>query len=721
MPGFRIEYILGDATQGGGEEPDPGFETKTGVVTEDKSHNTQSTPLNSQKKYSGSQTLYTADEMGNASENAPVYTITKIEYPTNNDIAPMILDLKVYMKTTSETVNTGILPIEEFTRVFSGTINTADLAGNSLEIELDKPFLMNNGEGLVIAVAHETIENDGSILRFQDWWPGNGNRAVFYQSEDTPCDFTGYVTSTKCAVGMVITYVEGDATQGGGEEPEPEPTFVDLTVNSFTGSTKLSHGAVGKYSMIVKNEGTETASGYKVEIFDVETDETLAMVDGDDILAGFSKSINAEVTFAELGTFTIGARAVIADDKDETNNVAAETITVEVIDKGFLPETSTIAVFSEDAMTLTIEWINTNYDFSGSQLMIPADQFGGMTRDMQLQKIGVQVSSYSFVSQIPVKVSLAQTDILQAYPPKSSLTTSDLVPVELFTEVFDGTIEVRKNQNEEYTTCWIELDAPFVLERGKNLVVNIVAQSEDGAPQVCFRANTLEDYMMTYFRSWKEDDLYSTVANGGNYFVSMTVPVLEFQYGLMPLPEITDLEALSITLPEAVKAEEEVSFRVTVANVGTLGVEEFTVELLDMTDEANPVVLVSQDFQRMLAAEGTTNVNLKHTFAQGGEYRIAARVVNTGDSVADNDQTETYTVVVDAATAIDAVAIAEGISFEGGRLTVANASAVRVVDLAGRTVAAAEGDTVEAGLTAGVYVVVAETAAGTVTTRISIR
>ncbi|MCM1005432.1 MAG: T9SS type A sorting domain-containing protein [Prevotella sp.] len=643
--GLTITY-----TAGGGE---PAAETKTGVVTSDPSNGTDQLPIRTECGYSLSETLYTAAEMGTATNNADSYTINELFYPAYTTTMPAgTSEVKVFLKKADNSVTAleSRPDISEFTEVLSGTVSLSTEPEKGLRLVLDKPYAMSKGEGLYVALWSKNDYNESKV-KFQSY--SADTRRTYYTSDyytliDLADLSSNFFESANTAVGLTITYT------AGGEEPTPEPDpYVDLAISEFTGSTKVSVGASGSYEIVLKNEGTKTASGYTVEVYNVDTNAALATItDGKDIFPGFFNTLTTTVQFDTEGTYTLGARVIAVDDTEASNNVSAETIKVTVVDKGFLPNALTMTLPNADGTAYSANTLfNRDWNYSGSQVMLKNQYFAGMTQDLQLQKLGLRVVNYSGQAQVPLKISLAQAE-----PGREALAAlADLVPAEDFTEVFNGNMEIVVDPTSEYTVCWVEFDTPYVLEKDKDLFINVSTTGYDGCPNPGFRAATLDYKSMIYYRGSEECDVYSSSAKR---YTQATIPLFEFQYALVPLPDVVDLQASALTLPEAVTANEAATYKVEVKNAGTVPVEEFSVELLDMTDEANPEVLVSKDFERQLPVDATTIANVSYTFEKEGTYKIAARVTMTGDRIADNNTTAVAEVTVAEAATVDLQAAA---------------------------------------------------------------
>ncbi len=617
-------------------------EMKTGVVATDPTWGSTDIPLKFSAQYSCSQTLYTGAEMDAATGSLDTYTVKQLYFPFYGSLSTDIpMDLKVYMTKTSETTLGAAMSMEDFTLVFRGDLMVTP-ADSGVTVDLTTPFVMKQGEGVVIALNCDQPE--WSLIKFEN--AAINNRVWYAYSADAPCDFTG-MSKGSGLPGLTIGYYEGEWSG------EVIPETVDLKAVSISGPAKVGLGSLVSVSVTVENLGTAVASGYKVNILDAATKAVVATIEnGDGINAGLVKTLTTDLELNETGTYSYLAEVVCEGDTDDTNNVTADTYTVEVVDKGFLPDPMSMNVPST-AGTVDVSWFDPNVNCSGSQSIYPATYFGDLTCDVQLQKVGFNILAQGYpYAERPVKIYMASTDRTSGYSSEVSGypgDLSELIPEEDFTLVYDGYFSAPAGASGTDTFVDLELDAPFVLEKGKGLAINVICNSEDGNPMVYFRcAKDPDAYWQTYFKSSVHyEDFYEAVAATGTKTRPNTNLVqLALTYALVPAEAAVDLAVESLTVPEAVTLNEAATFKVAVKNVGTVEVEGMTVELLDMSVD-EPVVLVSNEVQRMLAAEGSTNVNVKYTFTEAGEYMIAARVVADDDVDADNDMSEPVKVVIE--------------------------------------------------------------------------
>lgn len=644
--GLTITYYEGEPQQGGGDEMQVVLgETKTGWVLEGTGSASGAPVAMGYPRYSTSQTLYPASELAALVGDLENYRITQLVYPvtTQATIENFYSDVKVYAAITDlENLNTPLTD-EDFTQVYEGQISYYT---DEVVIDLATPIDMKAGQNLVIGFISEnnSIAVTGGAKFGAKYMSGDAR--LKYAANTTPRTLSQATSKGGDIPALKVAYCE--VSYKPVDPPTPPVKTFDLSPVSITGPAKVSMGKTIDVSVKVENLGEATAEGYTVAILDSNNEKVAEITDGPAILGGLSATVSTTLEMKEVGTFTYKAEVTLDGDTDETNNVTETAYTVEVVDKGFLPNPSEVMIPAESTGT-THNMFNLEQAYSGSQIIYPASYFD-FTREVQLQKVGVTLMNHDAnIGPKPVKIWFAQVDRTEQFSAditKYSTDASDLVPADEFTLVYDGEFNA-PYAGESETLVNLELEAPYVLQPGKALVVNVLATSEEGTPSPWLKAtSTGEDCYMITYATWRDVDIYGACESDGvNKYRSMTIPQLQLTYALAPLPEKTDLAVESVTLPEEVTAGEKATFKVSIKNEGTVDVESLKVELLDMSGN-EPAVLATEEVERLVAAEAVTNVNLKYTFETAGEYKVAVRVTTEGDEVAENNVSETYDVTV---------------------------------------------------------------------------
>ena len=299
-----------------------------------------------------------------------------------------------------------------------------------------------------------------------------------------------------------------------------------------------------------------------------------------------------------------------------------------------------------------------NYERVATQVIIPKSDMPEFASPVELTSIGVQVQPQESVTNpYHARIWIAQID-------RDSFTARDasqLVPEDELVLVWEGEFLFEKStETKDYV---FQFNNPFPYDPTKNLVVTVSNNGEDGAPTPWIRGfNTVDAdnnriNRMMYAKTWQTPDdftLYNCTEYKGILYTINYMPCFSFTYQMAAVPDVLDMAAVSMTVPSSpVQAGEEASFRIQLKNEGNVDVEECSVELLSLVEGQEPTVLATKAVEDYFAAGMTGNVNMKYTFDKAGEYNVAARVVYTGDSNADNNMTPSYAVTVEQADVCD--------------------------------------------------------------------
>jgi hypothetical protein len=142
-------------------------------------------PTGDYYKYSLTQQIYTASELGSAG------TITAISFYYNTSTSSNPRSLQIYMSHTSSSTITAWSTVSTSQRVFNGTI-TFSQGWNT--ITLSTPFAYNGTSNLLLTVD----DNTGSWTTNSQFYTyaTNAQRAIYYRNDSTNPDPTGSVSVT---------------------------------------------------------------------------------------------------------------------------------------------------------------------------------------------------------------------------------------------------------------------------------------------------------------------------------------------------------------------------------------------------------------------------------------------------------------------------------------------------------------------------------------------
>lgn len=479
------------------------------------------------------------------------------------------------------------------------------------------------------------------------------------------------------------------------------------------------------YSVVVKNQSEEELTGYTVEFYVAAKGLEPALVatstSGAAVAAGQESKVDFKYTFPLSGEYQLKAEVYTTDIVDEqvVENERSQTpvFDVNIPLEGLLSPVinGTYPSLEGASANYGDETINRNYNLGASQTIYKAEYFGAHEQAYQIQTLGFTVAKEAYPHPTRrIKVSLAQVKDPQAFN-TGAVKAEKLVPEDQFTLVYDGPYSTVQDA-EGLNLMTLKLQNAFTLEDGNALVVNIVGYGEDGTPFLELVSVKGDYAYQVYTRTNTDVADYSIYNNGGaRIYGKKTTPCLTVGYALEPLPAKVDLAVGDLTVtPEGPITEgDEVSFKVELKNVGTVEIEEYTLELVSLAQEegAQDVVLETYDGTRYLAVNQTANQTVKYTFDKEGEYNLVVRV-NTADDVdLTNNVTAAKQLVVDNLLGIDGIIVDGTFSYDAATTTLnvnLGAGTLYVTDMAGRLVAKYDLDgasKVQLRLNAGVYVV----------------
>lgn len=814
VPSLNIRYALaqGGGNVGGGEIGDIVEKVILGGT-----YSTSEFPVcvQSWNLYSASQSLYPS-ELLDSKIKVDTYTVKELIYPMLTAPSDGKLKLTALIAKTDAQALSTALTEENFTVVASGVeIDFSAISDGALRIPLKRPYVMQKGESMVVALLAE-IDEATRPTTYPAFISGNtgisGYHTMYRTGNEAPLGVSDVTLTSDFVGGLTMVYMIG-------EELIQQPDVTDLAVTSLTAPEGSFYtGKNYEFTVALQNNGTQNAENYTVEIVNADNNDVLATVSNPKtVLSLMSANVPVEVTFAAGGTYNLVARVTIEGDEVAENN-QSEAVTVNVISLDYkavsvngnavaVPEeeqTYSVTVANEGLSELSgytvelyllrenmddvllarsdenpaiaagetadIEFKHTfelggtyglkalvyieggepsetpqfdvtvtldklspvisaqlpqwdgatfdfygyaferNYKFGASQLLYSADMFGEHANAYQIQSMALTVVKEEYSNDpFAVKIYMAQTDRTEAYVSGAV----ELVPEDEFVLVYDGVIA--PTQSGDNQNVVLELQRLFTLENGKSLVLNVQTQSSEGTPVLLLAAANTDGYYQTYAhtnRNAENFSMYNCTENYANRNVLAMLPCITFGYALEPLPAKIDVAATELSVPAGeIKADEEVSFRVYFENVGTVDVEEYTIELVSFDENDEATVLQSYEGTRYLAVSQNANQSVKYTFENSGEYRIAARLVVEGDVDTENNQTPVQTVKVGASTGVGNL-VADGTLSYDAAARVLNVNLgvceLTVSDLAGRTVAVYSLDgaaKLPVNLSAGIYVV----------------
>ncbi len=420
-----------------------------------------------------------------------------------------------------------------------------------------------------------------------------------------------------------------------------------LTGESISGPATAVVGETGKFTVTVKNNGTTAMSDYAVNLVNVDGDNIRVLASASEvptIEAGATATVEISYNFALAGKFNIAGQ--IVEDGETTLTPTAEVVVSYTHWPNATQLTTPSGVGEEGGSYYAINGYNNN---SASQVMYLPEWLGDITRTAQIQKIKMNLQSpadanYNFTWP-EVRISMACVDRTTGYEGNAG---TDLVAEDEFTEVYRGPL-----------TCYggmesveFELQSDFVYEPGKTLVVNFATTGENNSPMLFFASEYIEDarYIKYTFNTNAVDPDFS-IYGASRYFSTNYVPVLDLTYALEPLPGVKDMKAVSLAAPEEVYAGEDTRLTVNVENAGTVEVDEFKIEIVDMTNLSDVKVIATKTVDEPYApmTKGTEYVYVD--FAEAGTYNLAARIICDGDQDMTNNLTTSIEVTVAEAVA----------------------------------------------------------------------
>jgi hypothetical protein len=201
-------------------------------------------PANNYYKYSLTQQIYTAEEIGEAG------AILSIDF-FKASTAAMVKNLDIYIVSTTKdefTSNTDWIPVTANDLVFSGTVTFAD--NDWTTIELDNPFVYDGTSNICIVVDNNTgdyVSSTGFRV-----FTAEKNQTIYQYSDNDNLDPTTSLTTT--AYSMTS---KNRIRLGIGEPPAcAKPTGLAVNYEGGATATVTWNGEAGSYNIDVN--GTVT-------------------------------------------------------------------------------------------------------------------------------------------------------------------------------------------------------------------------------------------------------------------------------------------------------------------------------------------------------------------------------------------------------------------------------------------------------------------------------
>lgn len=475
----------------------------------------------------------------------------------------------------------------------------------------------------------------------------------------------------------------------------PLPAGAELTVEPPTGPAEIGIDTPVSMTVTVSNDA-DAISDYTVELYrtfltpqgDVFSRELLVSYWPEITLETGVTVIEVPVTFELGGSYNIEACVIGAEGEEVVSQSAVFEVKFDR-PENFYTKTmpgSDIPTRLDQYFTYTDGRIN-----AGSQTIYPATMTG-LPRSASIYSLTWYYRNfeYNLDSDFRYRVYLGQCD-----PEKVSFVRNEPL-LTGFEKVYDGIAPRFHAVGEEAEAWTLPLGRAYSYDSSRNLVVVIVITSpKDDADMVrpYFITSVVDDYATTYCRWSKAGSFFDSTVNGATYFTNNSMPLLTFDYVLDEEKALSDMAAVELRLPSAgVTAGEQATFRVQVKNEGTVTVNEFAIELLDVTAGMdNATVLTSVDVTEPYGpgSEGTERV--RFTFDNEGEYTLAARIVYPDDSDEANNTTEPVALHVGKGVGVEAVAAGcESLAYAGETLRIAieTATSLQIFSADGRMVAA---------------------------------
>ena len=238
----------------------------------------------------------------------------------------------------------------------------------------------------------------------------------------------------------------------------------NLRMVSMTGPQTVVAGNTYHYTAVVENKGVNAAAGYKVELFNTADDAVLATAQATEELAtGALDTMSVAWSPAAEGSMEIKARVVYAADEIASDNESgALALTVRPVGSNDLME---IGEVKDDQFKPKYLFNVSKYNTAALNIYSPQD-LGFEEGLVEQFAFTVNNGATSAVEKIPVKVYMANTDVLKA---------STWIPEADMTLVYSDSISFPQGRTQQM----LPLQSKFQTVKGKNLAVLTTYKTTD--------------------------------------------------------------------------------------------------------------------------------------------------------------------------------------------------------------------------------------------------
>lgn len=655
-----------------------------------------------------SQSLYTTADL--KLDDSGLINLTKITYAVEKGYEPKTFKVEVYVGETevSELASSSPVQLEGQTKVFDGDW-AMPMGKSTIEVPFSEPFLYDTSKNLVVTVIKKN--SDASYAISWQWFDTPSGHKQYVQGGSVDRSYLAADDSYYSLPVMTLYY-----------STETEVSILDLAATALNLPAGFEEGKPARVTVDVTNRGTVAVAPYTVELFDVTNAEapvSLGSTTVTDSLASQDvKHVTMDVTFANKGIYKLQAAVTAEGDSDTANNLT-EPVSIEVSMQK--PEGTRSQDLNQ--WETWIEIINGNEvvqgknvsyfipgnglcSFAAAQFIYPASSVD-MVRSGQIYSLSFYLQKFQYSSAAPMhyKVYLGTTDQLDYEGSGIVLSNQTLV--------YEGDKSfVKPAEGEEWK---INFHQPFAYDNTKNLVVTVISEIPAdvmGSPAPFVHSNNSSATRVA-LSSTTKSGFFGTTA-----YRNYMLPIASIEYVLDPLPQFVDVAVSNFAESTAFSTDtRKATYAATLTNLGTLDVEGFTVEIVNVLEDGSVEVVGSRDYDRVLGAEATFNAKVPVTFDTPGTYNLAARVEVAGDTNPDNNLSpERIQLVIEDNSGLGNLTAGKLGMADGCLVVGAEVSSVAVYDAAGRqvlTIAANGRKTVPLNLNAGIYTVIARSTDGT--------
>ncbi len=244
-----------------------------------------------------------------------------------------------------------------------------------------------------------------------------------------------------------------------------EYSNTDLSVSAFSGNQKAAVSVVQAYNVTVMNEGKMPVGNYKVELYNVDTQEVLGTTEVAEAVApGETKNVVVKWTPASAGTISLKSRIVLEGDTYPFDNISSNSVRVDI-------STNTNELWftaNEPTPGISGWWFPFNFTENYSKVQVIY-----LDRELPFKNISITGVQFTYngaskgeMLTAPIVVRMTETteNHFEAVAPNWDVPFLS----EDFQEVYSGSVKV--GGSKEDTPLTIKFDKPFVYT-GNNLAV----------------------------------------------------------------------------------------------------------------------------------------------------------------------------------------------------------------------------------------------------------